>query len=567
MHELKIRITHNWLDTFILCLMLYYVLFGIWSGVGINQIQSVIICLCIVRSLFYYIKARKLYSQTVLYIVALVVLFCFNYLAHNDNSLFWDNMSYIIGCWAVVVYVTILLKSEEKWLEKFLVCISRVVNVYMCINIIVMFLQLNESYFLIDKSRIPSVVYYPDYIAGFFGINGTHRLTLFCILFICLNMYVYKFKKVKYYKRIPLFVLLISLLLFALSTQNDNNTFFILYPLFALFLYSILYTIDYKRIGKLCLCVLGGIIALAVVVSTNGDLLKAIGNRFGDIIQVYIFRNKNVWDERTELMTYALVHGKGYFLGSGIGSIKIYSDTRISSHWGMNSLMTFTYFMGIVPLFLYAALHTLMLTSSISDHAERTKLTIRIGMIILFIRELSNAEVCTVLDPTLLLSPGDWIQYECKPKWYKGQNYILKYFLGNEEEEQLLRIAKDKNLIVIDVMDKKSECYISGPSEFIYLIHNASYIVTDSYHGTIFSLLFKKKFALVQRKDSICSMKSRFNTLFQCLGIPFEDTNIEALMNDSCLDYDGIIHKNLQTEKEKSLRYLKNIVTDVSNLK
>ena len=183
------------------------------------------------------------------------------------------------------------------------------------------------------------------------------------------------------------------------------------------------------------------------------------------------------------------------------------------------------------------------------------------------IRELSNAEVCTVLDPTLLLSPGDWIQYECKPKWYKGQNYILKYFLGNEEEEQLLRIAKDKNLIVIDVMDKKSECYISGPSEFIYLIHNASYIVTDSYHGTIFSLLFKKKFALVQRKDSICSMKSRFNTLFQCLGIPFEDTNIEALMNDSCLDYDGIIHKNLQTEKEKSLRYLKNIVTDVSNLK
>ena len=97
-----------------------------------------------------------------------------------------------------------------------------------------------------------------------------HRLTLFCILFICLNMYVYKFKKVKYYKRIPLFVLLISLLLFALSTQNDNNTFFILYPLFALFLYSILYTIDYKRIGKLCLCVLGGIIALAVVwISTD----------------------------------------------------------------------------------------------------------------------------------------------------------------------------------------------------------------------------------------------------------------------------------------------------------
>ena len=174
--------------------------------------------------------------------------------------------------------------------------------------------------------------------------------------------------------------------------------------MFALFLYSILYTIDYKRIGRLCLCVLGGIIALAVVVSTNGDLLKAIGNRFGDIIQVYIFRNKNVWDERTELMTYALVHGKGYFLGSGIGSIKMYSDTRISSHWGMNSLMTFTYFMGIVPLFLYAALHTLMLTSSISDHAERTKLTIRIGMIILFMLVVQYCQVLSEINLMILFT-------------------------------------------------------------------------------------------------------------------------------------------------------------------
>ena len=179
------------------------------------------------------------------------------------------------------------------------------------------------------------------------------------------------------------------------------------------------------------------------------------------------------------------------------------------------------------------------------------------------IRELSKAKVCTVLDPTLLVSPEDWIRYECKPKWYMGQKYILKYFLGDEDDDRLIRIANEKKLMIIDIMDKKSESYISGPSEFIYLIHNADYIVTDSYHGIIFSLLFKKKFALVQRKDLISSMSSRFNTLFQCLDIPFEYTSIEALVNNRSLDYNGTVYDNLQMEKEKSLQYLKDIVGNI----
>lgn len=404
MHGLKIKITHNWLDSTILCLMLYYILFEIWMGTGINQIQSVIVCLCIARSLFYYISSRKIYSQLVLYIMVLVTFFCINFLAHSNNSLFWNNMSYIISCWSVVIYIAILLKYEEKWLERFLIFLSKIVNIYMCINIIVMFLQLNESYFLIDKSRIPSVVYYPDYIAGFLGINGTHRLTLFCIFFICLNMYIYRFKMSKHYKRIPLFISLVSILLFALSTQNDNNTFFILYPLFALFLYSVLYTIDYKRIGKLCFLILGGIIVLAIIVSSKNDLLKAISERLGDIIQVYVFRNKNVWDERTELMNYALFHGRGYLFGSGIGSVKMYSDLSISSHWGMNSLMTFTYFMGIIPVILYGTLHIIILTSSINNYMKRIKLKIRIGILVLFMLVIQYCQVLSEINLMILFS-------------------------------------------------------------------------------------------------------------------------------------------------------------------
>lgn len=400
----KIKITHNFLDAVIFYVILYYILFGIWIGAGINQIQNVIVCLCIARSLFYCIRSRRLYGQLILYVVVLTVFLGLNFLTHNSNSLFWENMYYIISCWSIVIYIAILLKSEGRWLEKFMIQISKIVNIYMCINIIVMFFQLNESYFLIDKNRIPSVVYYPDYIAGFFGINGTHRLTLFCIFFICLNMYIYRFRMVKQYKKIPLFVALISILLFALSTQNDNNTFFILYPLFALFLYSILYTMDYKRIGKLCLVILGSVIILEVIVSTNSHLLQEISDRLGDIVQVYVFGNKNVWDERTELMTYALTHGKGFLFGSGIGSVKMYSELSISSHWGMNSLMTFTYFMGVVPLILYAALHIIVLTNSIGSYVQKTKLIIQLGLLVLFMLVIQYCQVLSEMNLMILFT-------------------------------------------------------------------------------------------------------------------------------------------------------------------
>lgn len=380
---MKIKITKNRFDAFIIYLMLYYIFFGIWIGTGVGAIQNIIVGLCIIRILYLSMKKISPYSHLFIYIFILAIYFCFNYFAYNSNRNYGSNMAYICGCWSVVIYFAVLLQTKQKWLESFLVRLSTALNIYMCINIIVMFLQLNESYFLIDKSRIPVVVYYPDYIAGFFGINGTHRLTLFCILFICLNMYVFRFGLKRNYKRIPMFVAIVSVCMFALSTQNDNNMFFILYPLFALFLYAILYKINYRRLGKILGIVLGSFVLIGIVVSINNVFLQEIGERLNDIIQVYIFKNDNVWDERTELLTYAMVQGKGTLFGSGIGSVKMYSDESIGTHWGMNSLMTFTYFMGIVPLILYVVIHILVLTRSLFYCEQRKVIVIRVGMVIL----------------------------------------------------------------------------------------------------------------------------------------------------------------------------------------
>lgn len=180
------------------------------------------------------------------------------------------------------------------------------------------------------------------------------------------------------------------------------------------------------------------------------------------------------------------------------------------------------------------------------------------------IKKLSGTDVNTVLDPTLLISEHNWIHYEKKPVWYNEEKYILKYFLGEENPRELEEFANGQNMAVIDLLDKKSQSYISGPSEFLYLIHNAELVVTDSFHGIIFSIIFKKKFVLVERKNDMAnSMMARFATLFGFLGISIEDTTFDALKKGKQLDYVGTIEEKLQTSKNLSMTFLEDIVNQI----
>lgn len=75
-----------------------------------------------------------------------------------------------------------------------------------------------------------------------------------------------------------------------------------------------------------------------------------------------------------------------------------------------------------------------------------------------------------------------------------GQKYILKYFLGAEDDKQLLRIAKEKELPVIDIMDKRSESYVMSDvtgnqvfnlSRRLMPVANLCYIMEESCLITI----------------------------------------------------------------------------------
>lgn len=140
----------------------------------------------------------------------------------------------------------------------------------------------------------------------------------------------------------------------------------------------------------------------------------------------------------------------------------------------------------------------------------------------LLLSDLTGKKIQTTLDPTLLLSPNDWLQIAVKPSYNK--DYILIYDLNGKEN--LINIAKriqeQTKLRIVCITDKiekfyhiDKQIYSAGPAEFVGLFANASYVVTDSFHGTIFSIQFHKPFytyiAIEKSSSRISSLLNKLN--------------------------------------------------------
>lgn len=151
------------------------------------------------------------------------------------------------------------------------------------------------------------------------------------------------------------------------------------------------------------------------------------------------------------------------------------------------------------------------------------------------IEDLTGKKVQTVLDPTLLLEYQDWIQIEKKPKWIKDDKYILEYFLGSEKElkniyNNLYQERPDfEGVKRININSKKLlKQFAISPQEFIWLIRNSKLVITDSFHGTVFSILLKTPFIHSFRRDDNFLMNSRIESLFKMLDIEYQKNIYDA---------------------------------------
>ena len=146
-----------------------------------------------------------------------------------------------------------------------------------------------------------------------------------------------------------------------------------------------------------------------------------------------------------------------------------------------------------------------------------------------------------------------------KPEKLKTDRFILKTFLGNVSNnawDEMNRIAKENDCEIIDISDKNSPYYDMGPAEFLYLEKNAFLICTDSFHSSVFAILYNNPFIVFSREGNGCEMNSRIETLlnkFKLENRMFNDNKID--IENLQLDYNNS-YKILEKERIKSKKYL-----------
>ena len=135
--------------------------------------------------------------------------------------------------------------------------------------------------------------------------------------------------------------------------------------------------------------------------------------------------------------------------------------------------------------------------------------------------EITNRKDIEVnVDPTMLLSAQEWIRYEKKPAFINdSERYILVYFLGeinDSRKKEIKKVATKLGYKIINILDKNSDAYLTGPSEFLYLEHHASLICTDSFHSCVFGIIFNTPFTVFNREQrGMSNMNSRIETLLR----------------------------------------------------
>lgn len=176
------------------------------------------------------------------------------------------------------------------------------------------------------------------------------------------------------------------------------------------------------------------------------------------------------------------------------------------------------------------------------------------------IERITGRTCPVVLDPTMLLSANEWDKVVEKPKYIPQKKYILLYFLGEftpKYKEQIDKVSKENDFEIINILDIHDKSYTCGPSEFLYLIKNASLVCTDSFHACVFSIIYKTPFLVFERyQKEISSMNSRIDTLVKKFSL--ENRKFNGEITNELLECNfNVAHEKLELEKQKSYDYLK----------
>ncbi len=194
-----------------------------------------------------------------------------------------------------------------------------------------------------------------------------------------------------------------------------------------------------------------------------------------------------------------------------------------------------------------------------------------------YIESLCGKKTTAVLDPVMLLDKAQWksaVQEEAQIE-IPQKKYLLAYFLGNDRSQRRAakKIARSKNLALVtfpyiggmrnwtDIGFGDIRMFDAGPMEFVRLILNAELVLTDSFHGSVFSIIFEKDFYVFERDMKVGErdMNIRINDLLDEFGLLERKVSAEMLLKKKTfktIDYKHV-YKILAGRRNESMEYLR----------
>lgn len=157
-----------------------------------------------------------------------------------------------------------------------------------------------------------------------------------------------------------------------------------------------------------------------------------------------------------------------------------------------------------------------------------------------YLNSLGLRNVASVCDPTLL---HDVDFYRKRFLLFKKEEKKPFVYKIREPMPENVQSLLTKGAVVVDLKEQKS---IKSVTEWLMNIENASFVITDSFHGTVFCLLFHKPFLVIPNRKSLTGMNERFETLlsktylhYRCLSCEESKTELMEKLH-AVIDWNAV---------------------------
>ena len=183
------------------------------------------------------------------------------------------------------------------------------------------------------------------------------------------------------------------------------------------------------------------------------------------------------------------------------------------------------------------------------------------------VKDITGRDVPVVCDPTLLLTKKEWTDFSNGAKKYTKEPYILAYILAYSfnpfpEVDYIIQEIQRQTGYKVIYLDAGKRDYFkpnskvvkdAGPKEFVDLFMNAEFVITTSFHGTVFSINFNKPFYSIIKNGN---PDSRIASILRITGLQSRGISAdEKIVNYKSFDYKEPSLK-LEQFRNSSLQYL-----------